>query len=77
MSGALPQANYVTDVREPLSLPHAGFLSRIERATLLRVTVSIANRSYSLFGTTFVHGDHAPSACCWILRFQILLPQKA
>ncbi len=41
------------------------------------LTAYIANGRYSLFGTTFVHGLHAPSACCWILRFQILLPQKA
>lgn len=32
---------------------------------------------YTLLGTTFVHGCHAPSACCWILRFQILVMQKA
>jgi hypothetical protein len=30
-----------------------------------------------LVGTTFVHDDHTASAYCWILRFQILLPQKA
>ena len=42
-----------------------------------RYRVPAATRRQSLFGVTFVQGLHAPTACCWILRFQILSMQKA
>ncbi len=54
------------------------FQMRMERS-LLRSRHSVIQNPerHSFVGVTFVHGLHAPVACCWILRFQILFMQKA
>jgi serine/threonine protein kinase len=62
----------VTVALAALLLISVGFIWKV--VTDLRATTPDRQ---SLVLPTFVHGLQAPSACCWILRFQILVMQKA